>query len=284
VSGHIFRKIIIEVIVPILLLLLPFIIPLFTVTLDVQTLSSIFSLIFAILVGFFIATATTNYINFCSYLADEGAYLISLYNFAKLVKPNVAKKLSDAIDVYNIATLDFSLMEYAKKTEKEFQSIVDLIDTLEPADNKRKRIAALTLMHEVKFNLIKTLRSITFTAPRVVMGLHWFILIILTVILSFLLFSLRTEELLSYVVTSVMILSLYLILYLLYEIDSNKFLEKQLAYEDPQKIFQAIGKPRYYPETAFSRGHAKIPNETYRVGIYKNFPESMEKTIKLFRK
>lgn len=283
-KKYTFKKILTKIIIPIVLLAIPFVVPYYIVEFDVSTLSSIFSLIFAILVGFFFATATTNYLNFQNYLADEGAYLISLYNLGKLVQPNVMKKLRDTIDAYYIAVLDYSLMEFAEKTRKEFQEVIDLLDTIEPTDDKKMRVAALSYMHETKSNLVKTFRSITFTSPCVIKGLHWFILIVLAVILSLLLLSLRTEEILSGIVTGFMILSLYLILFLLREVDNNNFLEEQLACEDAQSIFEAIGKPRYYPETTFLKGWTKVPSVDYRLGIYKNYPHSMEKKIKLVRK
>ena len=283
-KTRIFGKALIKIIIAIILLALPFAVPLYVTEFEVATLSSIFSLIFAILVGFFFATATTNYLNFQTYLADEGAYLISLYNLGKLVQPSAAKKLRDTIDAYYIAVLDYSLVDYIEKNRKEFKAIIDLVDTIEPTDDKKRRMAALSYMHEVKSNLIKVFRSIMFTAPCVIQRLHWFILIILAAILSLLLLSLRTGELLSSFVTGFMMLALYLILFLLREVDNNSFLEKQLACEDAQSIFEAIDKPRYYPETTFQKGWTKTPGVDYRLGVYKNYPYSMEKKIKFIRK
>ncbi len=137
-----FQKITFKFFIPLALLIAPFFIPRFKVDFDIATISSIFSLVFAILVGFFIATATTNYLNFRAFLAEEGAYLISLYNLGKLVQPAIQKKLQQTIDSYLIATLDHSLSVYAEKTRHESQAIIDLIDTIEPHRGDKRRIAA----------------------------------------------------------------------------------------------------------------------------------------------
>ncbi|HEY4509240.1 MAG TPA: hypothetical protein VJC13_03125 [Candidatus Paceibacterota bacterium] len=59
------------------------------------------------------------------------------------------------------------------------------------------------------------------------------------------------------------------------------FLSNQLSFDDPQQVFQGIGRPYYYPESALKKGYAKPKSKTYRIGVYKNYPKSFEKEIKL---
>jgi len=68
---------------------------------------------------------------------------------------------------------------------------------------------------------------------------------------------------------------------LVYEIDSNIFLSKQLEYNDPQQVFEGIGRMNYYPKSAIDKGDAKPKTDTYRIGIYKDYPNSLEKEIKI---
>lgn len=59
-----------------LLLLIAFNIPLFKLNFDVASILTVISFLFAILVGFFIAAATSNYLQLQSLIAEEDASLI----------------------------------------------------------------------------------------------------------------------------------------------------------------------------------------------------------------
>lgn len=276
----ILRKIFLKTLIPLGLFILAFIVPIYEVSFDISTLVTSASLLFAILLGFFIATATTNYMNFQTLLAEEGSGLIMLFNLGVLVQPSAREKIAEVIDSYAIATLDFSLTDYIYNTRKEFSEIIEVVDSLEPPDEQKRRIAALSYMHETKSNVLKARESITFTAPQVTSGNHWFIIIAITIVLTVLLFTLRDGNLLASVIVGLLTATLYLILLLLYEVDANTFLEEQLAYSDVQKIFWSIGRLPYYPAYAIKNGAVKEPKGEYRVGVYDNYPTSTKKTIK----
>src|SRR3990167_4156126 len=278
------RKIILWVLIPVILLLTALIVPLYKTDFDIPTIAMTVSLVFTILVGFFIATATTNYLNFNSYLADESAYLITIHNLGKLIQPSAEKKLGHAIDQYIIASLDFPLISYIKNTDKEFDEIIKIIDDLNPQDKKIKRTAALNYIQEIKNNLFQTRQSILLTAPRTTSKIHWVVLIMLTLLLGYLLLALRTGEIFSQIVIGIVLGALYLILTLLNEVDNDHFLEESVALEDVQNIFRVIGKLKYYPPHAFEKGYIKEPLENYRTAVYKNYPYSTEKKMVVVKK
>lgn len=276
----ILRKIFFRTLIPIGLFVLPLIIPIHKVSFDISTLVTSASLLFAILLGFFIATATTNYMNFQTLLAEESSGLIMLFNLGVLVQPSAREKIVEVIDNYVISTLDFSLTDYIDSTRKEFSEIIEVVDSLEPQDEQKRRVAALSYMHETKSNVLKARESITFAAHQVTSSNHWFIIIVITIVLVVLLFTLRNGDLLASVIVGLLTAILYLILLLLYEVDANTFLEEQLAYSDVQKIFGSIGRLPYYPANAIKNGVVREPEGEYRIGIYNNYPTSTEKTIK----
>jgi len=279
------KKVFVKFLIPVVLFGLPFVVPVYAVGFDVSTFATIFSMIFVILVGFFIAAATANYLNLQSHLAEETAYLIALFSLGVSVQPSMKKKLGDVIDAYLIAAVDYPLLEYANKTRKELHDVIDVVDSIEVKVSDPKGMVALDHLYEAKISLIKTLHSVAFSAPRVVHRIHWVILTALASALVFLLFTLRTGEVLAGIVIGVLTISLYLVLILLHEVDNNDFLEDSLAYSDVQKVFEAIGKLKYYPETAFRRyGNDQLQlDKDYRVGIYKDYPKSMEKRIKIVK-
>jgi hypothetical protein len=273
-----------KIIVSIVLFSATFWIPLYGVTINASTVLTVITFLFSILIGFFIAAATANYLNFQACLAEENSGLILLFNLGNIVQPKAREKIGGLIDAYVIRTLDYHLGEYAENTEKEFNEIIKAVDKLEPAAGNRVGMAVLQVLHEAKANLLKTRQSVLLrAAPKVVRKSHWVILIALAASLEIFLFALRDGEILSDFIIGVICTVLFLILMLLYELDSNLFLEDQLAFSDPQKVFRGIGTLPYYPAYALEAETVQPPKGDYRVGIYKDYPRSFEKEIKTIR-
>lgn len=207
--------------------------------------------------------------------------MISLFNLTKFVSPSSTEKIANLIDHYVIQTLDYKIGEYADHTQKEYDEIIEEVDRLKIDANNQEGLALFAYMHEVKSGLLKVRQNVFQAARKVVYGTHWTILISLALVIQFLLLSSRDGNTFISIVMGIIVATLYLTLLLLYEIDNNVFLEEQLAYEDPQKVFEAIGKLPYYPETAIKYEIVKEPKTSYRVGVYKNLRKSFDKTIRV---
>ncbi len=272
------QRIITKAVIPFFLLITPFLLPVYHFTFDISTLLTVVSLIFAILIGFFIATATTNYLRLQSLIADEDSALIGIFNLAKAIQSTSVAKMREVIDQYVIAALDFELVDYVGKTEKQFSSVLFAIDELSPRNAKGMEL--IGNIYDKRSEVVRARQEIAFVARRIVTRLHWVVLFFLAALLIFLLFALRDGNLLFSAVTGILAVATYLILLLLYEVDGNIFLEEQLAYENSQQIFEAIGTLRYYPDYALQNKHILAPAGDYRVGIFKDYPRSLEKEIK----
>ena len=135
-----------------------------------------------------------------------------------------------------------------------------------------------------KVELLRSRQVISQVVPKIMNREHWFVLLSLNISLLFLLFSLRDGHLLVNAITGFIATCSYFLFFILYELDGDKYLEKQLAYKDVQQVFKMIGKPKYYPEFGFKSGLIQEPKESYRLGIYKNYPTSLEKEIRLIEK
>lgn len=277
-----FKKIVLYGLVPLAIIVSVFTLPLFAILIDTSSLLTVVSLVFAVLVGFFIATATTNYINFQRCLAQETANLIVIFNLGNIVKPSEKEKITEKIDQYVIATLDFSLTEYVEETYLEFKQVVESIDELQSENDTKRGVVALDHLQATKIDLIRNRESVALSALRITSGLHWLILVFLAATLVFLLFSLRTDGPLLNIVIGALSSAVYFTLLLLYEVDGNIFLEEQLAYQDVQRIFKTIGRLPYYPPLAFKSGMVKRPKESYRLGVYTDYPRSRVKEIKIY--
>ena len=268
-----------QYIVQVILLILPFVIPQVTLYENSDVLLTAVSLLFAILVGFFIATTTSNYLRLQTLISDANAGLISIYNLVKVIEPNKRPLIEQAIDDYMIASLDYEFLDYTNKTRKEFNQVMKVADTTEATDEKG--FALLSELHARMDDLLTNDQEITLTAKRIVTPRHWFIIILLAILLAVSLLSFRDGGVFMSLFVGIMFVTIYHILILIHEIDTNQFLSKQLSYEDPQQVFQGIGRAYYYPESAIKKGYVKPESDTYRIGVYKNYPKSFEKETKL---
>lgn len=272
ISSYIFQ---------IILLIAPFVLPDIQLRDENGMLLTAVSLLFAILVGFFVATTTSNYLRLQTLIADSNAGLISIYKLIKGIEPKKKKLIEDAIDNYMIAVLDFEFLDYTDETKKEFNQIMKIADTTEPKNEKG--LALISELHARTDEALTNDQEIALTAKKIVTPRHWFIIILLAVLLAVSLLSFRNGSLLISIFIGAMLIVIYHVMILIYEIDTNLFLSNQLAFEDPQQVFQGIGRPNYYPEYAIKKGYVKPGSEVYRLGIYKNFPKSFEKKIKLIK-
>lgn len=266
---------------PVVLLILPFVLPQISIHDESGILLTAVSLLFAILVGFFIATTTSNYLRLQSLIADANAGLISVYNLMKGIDPSKVPPLEQAIDEYMIAALDYELLDYTDKTKKEFNRVIEIANTAEPKGERS--MALFSELHARMDELFTNDQEIALTSKRIVTPRHWFIIVLLAVLLGISLLSFRNGGFLISTFIGVMFVTIYHVMALIHEIDSNLFLSTQLSFEDPQQVFYWIGRPDYYPEYALKKGYAKPKSDTYRVGVYKNYPSSFEKEVKLVR-
>ena len=264
------------------LILLPFLLPYFHVAVDIGLILSFVSLLFTILIGFFIGTATTNYIRLQSLISNLNADLIKIFFLGKKIQHSAAKNIADKIDQYVIATLDYPFLEWAPNVKKEFDQITQAIEQVKPSNEVG--IALLPYLLTTKSDLDKENQEIILTSKRIFSVRHWLIIISLVIVIAILLLSLRDGYWAYSLIIGILLVSLFQILVLAYEVDSNIFLARKLAYKNPQQIFQAIGKMPYYPGIAILDHSAAEPNENYRIGIYKNYPHSLEKKIKIIKK
>ncbi|HCH59718.1 MAG TPA: hypothetical protein DEV73_03870 [Candidatus Zambryskibacteria bacterium] len=265
--------------IQIILLTLPFVLPQFHIHDDNSTLLTAISLLFAILVGFFIAATTSNYLRLQTLIADANAQLISICNLVKIIEPNKSEEIVQAIDDYMISSLDYELLDFTDNTKKEFSRVLEIANGIEPKDDRG--FALVAEIQSRTYTILSNNQESTMTAKRIVTTRHWSIIALLAVLLAISLLSFRNGNIVTSLFVGVMFLTVYHIMTLVYEIDSNIFLSKQLEYNDPQQVFEGIGRMNYYPKSAIDKGDAKPKTDTYRIGIYKDYPNSLEKEIKI---
>jgi len=182
-----------------------------------------------------------------------------------LIQPKKKKALVEAIDRYLIACLEFDFSSYVSGTRKGFKELNRVVDSIKPDNNEFASL--IQNLHDSKSVCVQSRQGALLAARRVVRPIHWLILILLTLMIFVLLFVLRDAGLLSGLVIGVLAVAAYLLLDLLYEIDTNVFLDDIMTYVDIEQVFHVIGRPVYYPESAFRRPGFKPESGTHRVGF-----------------
>jgi hypothetical protein len=257
-----------------------FALPRFNLEFDVPTVLTSISLLFAILIGFFIAAATSNYLNLQSAISKEDSCLISIYELVKIIVPSASKKISKSIDNYMIAALDYDLLDYAANTVSEFKALTNEIDNICITDKTNHVL--IQNLQIAKGDLVSYRMASILATQKIVSQKHWIILIALSTLIAIMLLSLRNGGFLGSLLIGMTIFAIYETLLLLYEIDSNSFLADKIGYDiEPQSVFRAIGAISYYPECALKIIDKKKLGSKYRVGVYTNYPASFEKKIRL---
>jgi hypothetical protein len=272
------RRIIRISLIPLIIFIAVFVIPNFNLQLDISYLLTTVIFLFTIIIGFFIASATANYLNLQSLITQEDSALIGIFNSGRLIQPSKRKALAEAIDQYLIACLEFDFANYVRGTHNEYTKLLGVVDSIKPTN--AIALSIFQNLHNHTQAVTQTRQAALLAARRVVKSIHWFILILLTLTIFVFLFVLRDQSILSNLLIGTLATTTYLLLVLLYEIDANVFLEDIMSYLAVQEVFKAIGKPAYYPEYFIQKSNFKHQDKSYRVGFHDS---SGQLKIKLIR-
>ncbi len=254
-----FRK---DIVLGIALFLLPFVLPHIGIS-NLSLLVTPTSGVFAIVTGFFIADAMSNYLRLQTLISEENAALISIAENAREIDPANSVKVDKAIDDYMIAILNLTTLNHASHTEQEVDAIGSAIDSLRVEPEKKDFFDHILSM---KDKIFACRQEVSLAAKKTLTPGHWIVLIVLGTLVGITVIGMRDGTILINLVTGVMIIGMQAILILLREMDSNHLLERKLAYESPRDVFHAVHQPPYYP--SFSPLGARVPNTMglYRLG------------------
>ncbi len=268
-------------IAPIILILLPFILPKFNIQIDLSTFLTVVSLLFAILAGFFIAGATSNYLRLQELISKEDSMVVSLYHLARKIDPQAGERMADTVERYTIKSLDYELLDYVAHTEDELKEILAEIDRVE-AKNETG-YALMQPLHQIKSEMFAIHQEMYLSTQTITGPHHWTILIALAGMTIFMLLELRVPgDFLVSTLIAILSYAVYQILFLIYELDSNLFFARKLGFKNAQQVFLGINKLRYYPAYAIENRFIKNPIKPYRVGgPEENFSGVLKRKIEL---
>jgi hypothetical protein len=256
------------IIIFVIFTLLVVIIPVEKSTTDVSEILSATAIFYSILLGFYIAAAMGNLARLKTLVAIETGALISIYYIVKLSLPGKLDKTREAINDYVVKRFEYEIHNYTEPTTEEFFAI---FDALKGAESKSEgEGAAIDYIAEAMYYVPQARRELTIVGAKIVNRISWIILITLSAVIVFCLFFSRDGSSVSSIVTALLSSSAIFGLFILSDIDGNRFGEDQFAINTYQDVFAAIGELHYYPKLYLENGRYKPSVKKYRTGNYQD--------------
>ena len=226
------------------LIVLSFILPLFSVGSDLGSFVTSTSTVFAVVAGFFIADAMSNYLRLQTLIAQEDGALTAIANDTEMISGNQTADVYKAIDEYMIAQLNSRTLNHIYLTDKEVERIEIAIDNLKIKPEDSVIFDHILTARE----LITTCRQeIALAAKKSLTPGHWAILTMLALVVTITVLAMRDGSFLMGLVSALMIVGTQAVLVLLREVDNNYFLEMKLTYESPREVFHSVKQHPFYP-------------------------------------
>jgi hypothetical protein len=220
------------------------------------------AIFYSILLGFYISAAMGNLARLKSLVATETGALIAIYKIVKLSLPDKEEETKVLIDKYLVKRFQYELGDYTEKTTKEFYAIFDI---LKGANGKSDgENAAINYVAEALYYVAQSRREVSIVSAKIVDRASWLILFVLSVVIMGSLFLSRDGTWASSLTTALLSTSAVMALFVLGDIDGNRFGEEHFAIDTYQDVFDAIGKKHYYPSHYLMGGRFKPAVREYR--------------------
>lgn len=247
---------------------------------DMSKILSASTTLFSILMGFFIASAMSNFLRLKTLICSETGGLFSLYKFAQLIDKSLGEQVKEAIDNYVIRSFDWELKDYVENTNKEFEMIYDVLNKKNSfPDNEKENLALDFLMSDLG-SLPSIRNEISMVAKSTLNSLYWILLITLAFLTIFAVLM-GTQFTFISILLAVSISSTILFsLFLLDEIDSNRLNENDIAFRIYNQLLISLGNYPYYLESDINARRVSVDrSKPYR--LCRDLVQTSEKSIEI---
>ncbi|SRR5258708_1232637 len=245
-------------------IIITLIIPLEKTSLNVSGILSAASIFYSILLGFYIAAAMSNLSRLKTLVATETGALIAIFHLVKLALPEKLEEVRESIDKYLIKRFDYEVDSYVEPTTKEFFLIFDVLKGVNGKSGGES--SSIGYIAEAMYYIPQARRELSIVGAKVVDSASWVLLDVLSLVIVISLFLTRDGSLQSSLIVALLSASAILSLFILADVDANRFGEEQFAIDTYQDVFSAIGKQHYYPAHYLEVGRYTPPNKIYRTG------------------
>ncbi len=214
---------------------------------DIATVRNISTLLFGILAGFFISFLLNRFAAIRSLLTRESTMLMEVYKLSQAFGQEFADQTADKIDRYLIVRFDQD--NYFNFTTRGRDALFSIFEELQAVNVGLSQ--NLTTMHR---QFVTSLReAISLRRETIVTGtitvsrLQWSSLLMLAIILVATLFAMKSDTVVSSILTGMLSFAILLILYMVKSMSDLEFGGDFLKFETIERVFEFIGKQRYYP-------------------------------------
>lgn len=232
---------------------------------DLVTIRNVSSLLFSILAGFFVAFQLNRFAAIRSLVTRESTMLMELYKMSESFGPEFARHTADRIDAYLVVRFDQD--NYFRFTIRGRDALFNIFEDLKHLDLGTTQ--NLTTMHR---HFVTTLReAISLRRETIVTGtitvsrLQWGPLLMLAFILVTTLYLMKSDTLTSSLLTGALSFAIFLILFMIKDMSDLKLGGEFLKFETIERVFEFIGKERYYPASHVLAG--LVPSEVSRIRL-----------------
>lgn len=230
-----------------------------------QTIRAILTssgILYAILIGFFITDLYTRFDKIRTNVAVEVSGLITYFSFVKVLGKSDhhkawAEKQRELIDAYVKKFVTVEWHEY-EKTDSEFNKILDSLTNIGELKTIKEQ--------ETYTNLLPVLSRVAGAREKLIIvgkdrltKTEWLVVLFLAATLIFNLFYLKEPTLASIIFTGSLTSAVLILTLVLEDLSDLSFGEEIVSVEPYQKIFDAIGKPRFYLKSYIQRGRVHLP-------------------------
>lgn len=246
----------------------------------INTALSIASLIFGILIGFFISSAKDKLSKINEALKEHEGNLLFTYQLIEVFGENAKNEVRNLIDNYLMDQLDYYLYDF-KYSNKSFIKYFKYLVNLKPQNS----------IEQMSYSNIQSSLSDTTKQRKIVESLvneklsflEWFSIYSLLGFIIFTIFYFNTGNIVSVIATVIISLSAIALTYVLYQIDNLTWKEDSWIWEPIQILFKELELLPYLPDGVVQKQRAKLAvGEKIRIAHYNNpYPDMTGKTIEV---
>ncbi|MEI6144496.1 MAG: hypothetical protein WCP91_02775 [Candidatus Berkelbacteria bacterium] len=214
--------------------------------------------------------------------SEERSQLISIYSSAKAIDKDFSEKVTDSLDKYLMATLDYKIWDYYL-TQKEYDDLFQTITKYEPESNQAKAMFGSMVTSLTK--ILSCRKSTIGLIDDRLSAFEWLVSAFLSLVIFVCLTAVNSGAAVSIGVILFLSIALFLVLTLLYSLDDLSWKEEERIFEPYSKTFESIGLMRYYPDALILQKRVKKHiGKEYRVGVLpKPYPDLSEKKIEVVK-
>lgn len=235
---------------------------------NIKLILTVCSFLFGVIAGFYIAHLLSRFQRYTTLASEEAGSLENIYKFSEILGKKYAEKMSNLIDNYVAGAFDYEFYEYPERLSKQYFAFFEPLKKTKARTPEKKE--AVEQMYDTLEILTKTRKEmIALGGGNRLKISQWFILIILASVLIFCLFYIRTDEWASLLSTALLSSAIVSIFLFIRDLNNFEFADHTILFDVHQRVFDLIGKPRYYPIDSLEKRMLKIPkNKDYRVAYF----------------